>query len=166
MCGGFIVTGGAAAIAADGQIAEGDVDAVGIDLRAGVADGGDEASPVRIAAGPRGFYQRGMGDGFGDAQGVGIAGGAVDAQFDNMGDTFAVGDDLPRERSADLGERGGEVRIAGADGGAAGAGSEQQHGVVGGGVAVDGDAIEADFDGCVADKCRSAAGSMAASVRM
>ena len=44
-------------------------------------------------------------------------------------------------------ERGGKCWIAGADGGAAGAGGEQQHGVVGGGVAVDGDAVEADFDG-------------------
>ena len=88
-----------------------------------------------------------MGNGFGDAEGIGIGGGTIDAEFDDVGDAFAVGHDLAREGGADLGERRGKGRIARADGGAAGTGGEQEHGVVGGGVAVDGDAVEADFDG-------------------
>ena len=51
---------GASAVEADGDVAEPDVDAVGVDGRAGVADGGDEASPVGIGAGPRGLDQRAM----------------------------------------------------------------------------------------------------------
>ena len=71
---GLVELRGAAAVAADGQVAEGDVDAVGIDLRAGVADGGGEAAPVGIAAGPGGFDQRRVGNGFGDAERIGVAG--------------------------------------------------------------------------------------------
>ena len=56
-----------------------------------------------------------MSDGFGDAEGVGVGGGALDAEFDDVRDAFAVGHDLPGERRADLRERRGKFRIAGAD---------------------------------------------------
>jgi hypothetical protein len=68
----LVELGCAAAVAADGQIAEINVDAVGVDLRAGVADGCDQAAPVGIAAGPGGLHQRRMGDGLGDLEGVGV----------------------------------------------------------------------------------------------
>ena len=87
-----------------------------------------------------------MGDGLGDAEGIGVGGRAVDAEFNNVRDAFAVGDNLPGERGADVGERGSKCVVAGPDPGAACAGGEQKHGVVGGGVAIDGDAVEADFD--------------------
>ncbi len=145
--GGLVEAGGAAAVTADGQAAEPDVDAVGVDLGAGVTDGGDETAPVGIGAGPGGFDERRMGDGFGDAKSIGIRCRSFDVQFDDVSDAFAVGDDLSGERGADLGEGGGELGVIGADGCAAGSGGEQQDGVVGGGVAVNGDAVEADFDG-------------------
>ena len=108
-------------MAADGQDAEVDIDAIGIDLSAGVADGGDEASPVGIGAGPGGFDQRRVGDGLGDAERVGVGCRAFDVQFDNMGDALAVGDDLAREGGADLGEGVGKSGVAGPEDGGAGA---------------------------------------------
>jgi len=83
----------------------------------------------------------------GDPQGVCIAGRAFNAQFDNMGYPFAVGHHLTGQRGADLGEHGGKLGAIRTDGDAAGAGGEQQDGVVGGGIAIDGDAVEADLDG-------------------
>ena len=55
---GFVEFRGAAAVAADGQFPKTDVEAVGIDLGAGVADGCGQASPVGIAASPGGLDQR------------------------------------------------------------------------------------------------------------
>src|ERR1035437_1215525 len=127
----FIELGGAATVAADGQFTEPYIDAVGVDLRAGVADGCRQTAPVGIATGPGGFDQGRMRDGFGNAKCIGIAGGTLDVELDDMGDTVAVGDDLTRERGANLGERGGKGRVAGADGSSAGSRGEQEHGVVG-----------------------------------
>ena len=56
--GGFVELRCAAAVEADWQFAEADVDAVWIDGCAGVADGGDEAAPVGIVASPGGFDER------------------------------------------------------------------------------------------------------------
>src|SRR5580698_3200184 len=64
--GVFVELGGSAAVAADAQIAEPDVDALGIDLGAGVADGGDQTAPIGIRACPGRFYQWRVRDGFGD----------------------------------------------------------------------------------------------------
>src|ERR1700739_2610817 len=95
--GVFVVFKGAAAATADGQLAEGDVDGFGVYCSAGVADGGNEAAPVGVAAGPCGLDERRMSDGFGDAECIGVRGGAVDAKFDNVRDAFAVGHDLAGE---------------------------------------------------------------------
>jgi len=138
---------GASTVAADGQSAEVDVDAIGVDLRAGVADGGHEPPPVGVVSGPGGFDQRRVGDGLGDPQRVRVRGRAFDVQFHNMSDAFAVGNDLTGERGADLGERCGELRMGWTDDDAARSGGQQQHGVVGGGVSIDGDAVEADLNG-------------------
>src|SRR5579864_7058137 len=48
--GRFVELGGAASVTADAQFAEPDVDARGVDLGAGVADGGHQASPVGVAS--------------------------------------------------------------------------------------------------------------------
>jgi len=74
-----------------------------VDGRAGVADGGDEASQLGSAPATR-LDQRRVGDGFGDFEGVGVILRAVDAEFDDVGDAFTVGNDLAGERGADLGE--------------------------------------------------------------
>src|SRR5690349_16959598 len=58
VCGGLVEIGSATAIPTDWQIAEGDVDALWVNLSAGVSDSSDEATPVGIAAGPGGFDQR------------------------------------------------------------------------------------------------------------
>src|ERR1035437_812220 len=127
----FIEFSGAATFAADGQFTKPYIDAVGVDLRAGVADGCSQTAPVGIATGPGGFDQGRMRDGLGNAKCIGVAGGAFDMEFDDVGDTLAVGDDLPRKRGADLGKCGGKGRVGGADGSSAGSGGEQEHGVVG-----------------------------------
>src|ERR1035438_5433640 len=127
----FIEFSGAATVATDGQFTEPYVDAVGVDLRAGVADGCGQTAPVGIATGPGGFDQGRMRNGLGNAKCIGVAGGAFDMEFDDVGDTFAVGNDLARKRGTDLGESGGKGRVAWADGGSAGTGGEQEHGVVG-----------------------------------
>ncbi len=148
---GFIEFGCPAAVAADRKIAETDVDAVGIDLGTGVADGGNKTAPVGIGAGPRGLDQRRMRDGFGDPEGIGIGLRAINLQLDNVGDAFAVGNDLPGERGANIIQRSGKSGVVGGEGDAARAGSHEQHSVVGRGVAIDRDAIEAGLNS-VAEK--------------
>ena len=135
MGGSFVEFGRSATVATDRQVAELDVEAIGIDFRAGVAYSGGQAAPVGISAGPGCLHQGRVGNGLGNLEGVGVGGRAVDLQFDNVSDAFAVGDDLACERGADLGEGGGELGVAGTNGCATGSRGEQQDGVVGGGVA-------------------------------
>ena len=64
----------------------------------------------------------------------------VTVDLEQHGRALAVGDDLPREVGADLAERGGELAVGrrrALD--AARAVREQEHGVVGRALAVDGD---------------------------
>jgi len=147
VCGGLVEAGGAATVAADGERAEVNVDAVGVDGCAGVTDGGHEAAPIGIASCPCGLDEGRVSNGLRDLDGIGVGGCAFDVEFDDVRDAFSVGNNLASERCADLGEGGGERGIARADGNAAGSGGKQENGVVGGGVAVDGDAVEADLDG-------------------
>jgi hypothetical protein len=69
---GFIELRRATAVAAYLQIAEANVDAVGIDLRAGVADCGNQPAPVGISAGPGSLHQRRVRDSLGNLQRVRI----------------------------------------------------------------------------------------------
>ena len=69
---GLIEVRGASAIAADGEIAEPDVDALGVYLRAGVTDGRDQTAPIRVAASPGGFDQRRMCNRLGDFERLSI----------------------------------------------------------------------------------------------
>ena len=89
-----------------------------------------------------------MGDGAGQLAGVCDGGGAGDVEGDDVAYAFSVVDDLVGEGLTDegkgivegLGEWWGELDAAGSAG-------EEEDGVVGGGVAVDGDDVEAGFDG-------------------
>ena len=116
--GGLVELRGATAIAADGQFAKADVDALGVDLRAGVADGRHQTAPVGVAAGPGGLDQRRMGDGLGNLERVRICGRSLDAQLHNMRDALAVGHNLAGQRGADLGQGGGKRCVFRADDGA------------------------------------------------
>ena len=122
---GFVEVDCATAIAADREVAEGDVDALGVDLRAGVADGCHQASPVRIATGPRRFDEWRVRDRFGYAHGLGVGCCAMNVKFDYVGHAFAIGDYLSSERRADLAESGGELATACTDTRAAGPGREE-----------------------------------------
>src|SRR5690606_20430686 len=78
----------------------------------------------------------------GTDQGVGFAGGAADSDGDPLGDALGVGHHLLGEVVAHR-EDGG-VQLVLARGDAARAGGQQQHGVVGGGGAVDVEAVEGE----------------------
>jgi hypothetical protein len=155
--GGFVEGGGAEAVLEDGLsnrlsavlAANPDAGAVGGEGGSAAACGGHETAPVGIAGGPGGFAERAVGDGAGDELCIGGGGGVADVESDDVGDAFAVGDDLPGERLADFGERGvegGSEFPAEMDAG--GSAGDEQDGVVGGGVAVDGDGVEGGLDGC------------------
>ncbi len=128
--------------------ADPDLDGLGVEGDAGVSGGDEQASPVRVAAGPGGLAEGRVGDGFGDLFGVGGGCGAGDVEVDEVGDALAVVDDLVGEGVAYEGQGVGEggVNSGGvfaAEADAAGPAGDEQDGVVGGGVAVDGDAVEA-----------------------
>src|SRR6185437_15901425 len=128
----------------DGLGADPDAGFFGREVRAGVAGSGDEPSPVGIAGGPGGLAEWAVRDGARDEAGILWRGSPADIERDHVGDAFAVGDDLTGERVTDFGERGIEGgREFSCERDAAGAGGKQQYGVVGGGVAVDGDGVEA-----------------------
>src|SRR6516225_5797646 len=141
----FVELCGATTVAADGQLAKPDINGLRVDLRAGVTDCGDQSSPIRIATGPGRFDQRRVRDRFGDADSLGSRSGTVDAQFDNMRDAFAIGDDLACKGRTDMLQRLRKWSVAWTHVCAAGSGGEQQHRVVCGGVSVNRDSVEAYF---------------------
>src|SRR5690606_22750154 len=114
---------------------------------AGVADGGEDAAEVGVGGEEGGLDGRGLADGVADLAVFGAVAAAFDYDGDELGGAFAVADDGVGEFDGD-GDDGfaqGEPRRRGivCDFAVAGfAGSHQDVGVVGGGVAVDGDAVE------------------------
>src|SRR6185437_8923312 len=101
---------GAETVLEDRLAADPDTGFFGREIGAGVTCGGDEASPVGIAGGPGGLAEWAMCDGAGNESGILRGGCAADIEGNEVGDAFAVGDDLTGERVADLGERGIEGR--------------------------------------------------------
>src|ERR1035438_2938158 len=77
---GLVENRGPAAIHTNSQVAELDVNAIGVDLGARVADGCNQSAPVGIRARPGGLDERRMRDCFGHAQRFGIAGSALGGQ--------------------------------------------------------------------------------------
>src|SRR4051812_49400703 len=112
---GFIEVGGSSAVSANGKVTEGDIDALGVDPSAGVSDCGNKAPPVRIAAGPGSFDERGMCDGLGHANSIGVGHRAMDVKFDDVRYTLAISNHLAGKRGAHLGERGGKLAVTQAD---------------------------------------------------
>lgn len=130
----------------------------------GVADGAEDAAPVGVFAVQGGLDERGARDAGGDGVGVRGGWGGADVDLDELGGAFAVADDEVGELLAEVGEDAGEGYVVGVEGvvggwgwrgggvvvggvvcgrrRAGGAVGEDGEGVVGGGVAVDGDAVE------------------------
>ncbi len=116
----------------------------GVQLDAAAAGRGQHAPPVGIAAVDRGLDQAGSGDGLGHLAGVPLAGRAADPHRDELGGALGVAHDLLGQVGAKLGQRGLEGSWIH---GASQPVGQDQHGVVGAGVAVDADGVEAAVDG-------------------
>ena len=79
-----------------------DVDQRWIEFHSRAPGGRENPAPIRIAAGESGFYQRRSSDGFGDAPRRDFAFCAANFNFNYALRSFAVGDNLQRERTANL----------------------------------------------------------------
>src|SRR6516162_732509 len=92
-----LVEGQGLAAAQYGNTGHVNVHAAGIELDTGAPGGGEDAAPVGIAAGERGFDQRRGGDGLADAARVRFLSGTTDFDFNHPLGAFTVSNDLQRE---------------------------------------------------------------------
>jgi hypothetical protein len=120
----------------------------------GIPDRAQNAPPVCVPAVQRRLDERRARDGGCDAVRGGVAGRVLHAHGDEFGGALAVADDELRERLREGGEHGLQREVVGRGGrsggdgvSAGGAVGEQRDGVVGAGVAVDGDGVEGARDG-------------------
>ena len=97
---GVLVEGDRRACSADGDAGERDVERVGVELAARLADRHRDAAPVRVAAEDSGLDQRRVRDSEGGELGVRVVGGAVHGHGDELGGALAVAGDHARERLA------------------------------------------------------------------
>ena len=120
----------------------------GIHVRAGIAGSSHDAAPVGVAAEHGSLEQHGAGDGLGDQAGVMLGGQAVSLDLDQVSGALAVGSDAAGDVDADMLDQAGKRSLVflGLDLNAGGAVGQQEDGVVGGGVAVDGAHVEALVD--------------------
>src|SRR5256885_3932928 len=109
VAGGTLVEIEGLAAFEDFDTGHGDLDEGGIEFYAGTTCGGEDATPIGVTASESGFDQRRGGDGFGDFLCGGFGFGTADFDFDDALGAFAVGDNLLRERAADLFENGGGI---------------------------------------------------------
>ncbi len=94
---GFVELNGAAAIAADRVFTKRDIDAIGIDLRAGVTDGGGKRPQLGSQPAQAVLTRGECAIAFATRSASASLGRALNVQFDHVGDSLAVSDDLPRE---------------------------------------------------------------------
>ena len=142
------VEAGVNAFAAQQQVVHANVDLVGIEFRAGVARGAEDAAPIRVGARQRRLHQRRVGNGARHA--VSIEGSPRPHNFhgDQLGSTLAVARNHARERLANQRQslrKPGAAVVSGNHRSFRKAAGQRHEGVVGGGVAVYGDAIEGIF---------------------
>ena len=90
------------AVAANLLFAQIDIDSLGIDFDSGVADGGQNASPVWISARPCGLYQRRIGYRAADLPRFTPRTRLLDIQAHHVLYAFAVGHDLCGQRAANF----------------------------------------------------------------
>ena len=117
----------------------------GVHVRPGVTGGGHDAAPVGVPAEDGGLEQGGTSDGPGHQPGVLLGGQALGLHDHQVGGALAVGGDAPGHVDADVVQQGGEgglvlLRLDGHPGGPVG---KEEQGIVGGGVAVHGEHVEA-----------------------
>src|SRR6478752_9111907 len=93
------------AMAANLLLAEINIDSLWINFDAGVADGGQDASPVWISAGPGRFYQRRIGYHAPDLPGLAPRPRLFYVQTHYVFHAFAVGHNLSRQRAANFCQR-------------------------------------------------------------
>ena len=120
---------------------------VGVERDAGAARGGEDASPIWIGAGNRGLHQRRAGNRLRDLLGGAVARSAAHFDFDDVRRAFAIGYNPERKRVANFFERTNKFRIIAAPrlrdcSRARGAIREHKQRVIGGTVAIDGNAVE------------------------
>ena len=123
-----------AAVAADPDAVDGDVQPVRLERRVGGAHRGQDPAPVRVLPGDGALEQVGPGHRAADGDRVLLAGRADHLDGDQLARPLGVRLQLAGQVGADLGQPGGELgQVRRRPGRAAG---QQQHGVVGGHAAV------------------------------
>ena len=128
-----------------------DIDELLFDPSAGVTNGVNNASPVRIVAVPGALDQLRIGNSLRDLLGVRFGSGVDDLERDELGNAFAIADDgfgeLVHNKAESVFENLTLFASASNCFVAGGTVGEDQDGVVGAGVAIDGDAIEGMLEG-------------------
>ena len=164
---GFLVRGCASALAGYLHIAQVQVNAAGVQVsNTGIAHCGQNAAQIRVAGKKSGFHQRRMRHRIGHLAAFGSGFTAFYRDGDELGGAFAIAHD-------GLGQLAGNVKQGAAQGLAVGtvqrshsrmrgllAGNQHKR-IVGGGVAIDRDAVEgafSDFLGQLLEQSRSNAG--------
>jgi hypothetical protein len=144
---GFVIFGGANAVGEYRQISDAYGDCCRIEGDSSAPGGGKQAAPVGICRGPGGLAKGRGGDGLGDDFRVRVGLRAGNVERDDVRNAFAVIDDGVGQLVTDALQRSlecGDMNVL--RGHFALAAGEQQHGVVGGHIAIDGDAVEAGID--------------------
>ena len=139
------VKGASDAAPADRLIADPDTDFGGVDGDSRSSYGSQNAPPVWICARPCGLYQQGMGHGLGHLPGLRAIPCLLDGETNYVLHSFAVGHDLLGQgigRPAGALQKTFSVRDGLLQTLPRSPTRQQQHGVIGGGVSVDRDAVE------------------------
>ena len=110
---------------------------------AGAPDGGDDPSPIGIGPGPCSFHQGRGGNGAGDLSCFFDIAGLLNLEPHHMLYALSIGHDLPGQRPAHLQEGQFKLLANRLDLYIALAARENQHRVVGGGIAINGNIVEA-----------------------
>ena len=136
---GLGVVGDVDRTAAHLDAAVGDPEQGGVEVDAARSEVAGDAAPVGVLAVPRALHQLAAGHGPGTDERLLVGVGPDDLEADDLGGAFGVAGHLPGQVGAGRGHGGVEGGLRHRAGEAAG---EQQHGVVGGGAAVDVEGVE------------------------
>src|SRR6266853_3635457 len=144
----FTVGRGATAVLRHQHLVQVQLDAADLQIaHAGVADRGEEPPQIRIGGEERGFHQGRVRDRIGDARALRLVTAFFHAHGDELRRAFAVAHDRLRESQRYLEDRLSQCRESGMvrvidHRSAGGPCRHQDEAVIGGGIAVDADAVE------------------------